>query len=195
MVKASTFIRIPLKRLGVLIGPEGKTKKNIEKKLLVELNIDSETGGITVALAENARDPSCLFVARNTITAIGRGFSPEHAFRLINDEEAILEVIDLRRIFGKSLSDVRRVKGRIIGMNGKTRKTIEELTDTKIAVYGYTVSIIGNFEQTDAAKAAIQMLIRGSPHYIVNRFLQRKRGELKKRMLEIWKNPSKEIMK
>ncbi|MBS7621647.1 hypothetical protein KEJ32_06015, partial [Candidatus Bathyarchaeota archaeon] len=67
------------------------------------------------------------------VTAIGRGFSPEHAFKLIQDEEAVLDIIDLRIIFGKSESDIRRVKGRIIGMDGKTRRLIEELTDTNIA--------------------------------------------------------------
>jgi ribosomal RNA assembly protein len=178
--------------VGVLIGPEGKTKKSIEEKLSVELQIDSETGGVTLVLAENAEDPSLLFRMKDVVTAIGRGFSPEHAFRLIRDEEAMLDIIDLRLIFGKSESDIRRVKGRIIGMNGKTRMIIEELTDTNVAVYGHTIGIIGNIEQAQAAREAIQMLINGSLHSVVYRFLHRKRRELKKKMLEIWEKPPEE---
>jgi ribosomal RNA assembly protein len=192
VARPSTFLKIPKERVGVLIGPEGKTKKSIEEKLSVELRIDSETGDITLMLAENAKDPSLLFKAKDVVTAIGRGFSPEHAFRLIHDEEAILDVIDLRTIFGRSESDIKRVKGRIIGMDGKTRRIIEELTDANICVYGHTVSIIGNMEKAQAAREAIQMLINGSQHSTVYRFLHRKRRELKKKMLELWEKPPEE---
>jgi len=192
VARASAFLKIPKERVGVLIGPEGKTKKNIEEKLSVELQIDSETGGVIISLSEKAEEPSLLFRAKDVVTAIGRGFSPEHAFRLIRDGESMLEVIDLRAIFGKSESDLKRVKGRIIGMNGKTRKIIEELTDTNVCVYGHTVSIIGNIEQVQAAREAIQMLINGSQHNVVYRFLHRKRRELKKRMLELWEKPPEE---
>lgn len=191
MARASTFLKIPKERVGVLVGPEGKTKKNIEKMLSVELQIDSETGDVTLLLAENA-DPSLLFRAKDVVTAIGRGFSPEHAFRLIRNEDAMLDVIDLRTVFGRSESDIKRVKGRIIGMNGKTRRIIEELTDTNIAVYGYTVSIIGDVEEIEAAREAIQMLVKGSLHSTVYRFLHRKRRELKKRMLQLWEKPPEE---
>jgi ribosomal RNA assembly protein len=192
MAKPSAFLKIPKERIGVLIGPEGVVKKSIEEKLKVELQIDSATGDVAVTLMEKAEDPSMLFKARDVVTAIGRGFSPEHAFRLIRDEDALLDVIDLRDFCGRSESDIKRIKGRIIGMNGKTRRIIEELTNTNVAVYGHTVSIIGDMEQTQIAREAIQMLIRGSQHSTVYRFLHRKRGELKKRMLELWEKPPEE---
>lgn len=172
-----------------MIGPEGKTKKSIEEALSIELQVDSESGGITITLSEKAEDPSMLFRAKDVITAIGRGFSPEHTFRLIRDEDAILDVIDLRLVFGRSESDIKRVKGRIIGMNGKTRRIIEELTDTNVAVYGHTVGIIGNVEEAQIAREAIQMLIEGSLHSTVYRILHRKRRELKKKRLELWEKP------
>jgi ribosomal RNA assembly protein len=189
VAKPSTYLKIPAERVGVLIGPDGTTKKNIETKLSVELQIESETGGVTITLTEGATDPSVLFKAKDVVTALGRGFSPEHAFRLIRDEEAMLDVIDLRVTFGRSESDIKRVKGRIIGMNGKTRQIIEELTDANVAVYGHTVGIIGNVDQAEAAREAIQMLVRGSLHSTVYRFLHRKRRELKKKMLELWEKP------
>jgi len=188
--KASTFVRIPKERVGALVGPEGKTKKNIEEKLCIELQIESDSGGVTLTLAEKNDDPSTLFRAKDIVTAVGRGFSPEHAFRLIRDENAVLDIIDLRTSFGKSESDLQRVKGRIIGMNGKTRNIIEELTGTYVSVYGHTVGIIGTFEQVDVAREAIQMLVRGSLHSTVYRFLNRKRRELKKKMFELWEKPS-----
>jgi ribosomal RNA assembly protein len=190
VARANSFTKISRERIAVLIGPEGKTKKQIEKMLSVQLRIESETGGITIILAEDAEDPSVLFKTKDVVTAIGRGFSPERAFRLVRDEEAVLDIIDLRTVFGKSESDLRRVKGRIIGMNGKTRKIIEELTEADVVVYGHTVGMIGKIEQVEAAREAIQMLIRGSLHSTVYRFLHRKRRELKKRMLELWEKPA-----
>jgi ribosomal RNA assembly protein len=178
--------------VGVLIGPEGKTKKHVEEKLKVELQIDSQAGDVIVTMAEKADDPSMLFKAKDLITAIGRGFSPEHAFRLVRDEEAVLDMIDLRSVFGKSEADIKRVQGRIIGTNGKTRRIIEELTDTNVSVYGHTVGIIGTVEQVQIAREAIEMLVKGSMHGTVYRFLQRKRRELKKRKLELWEKPPKE---
>jgi ribosomal RNA assembly protein len=192
LARANTFIKIPKERVGVLIGPEGRTKKNIEEKLSVELQIDSEAGDVTIMMAEKAADPSMLLKAKDVVTALGRGFSPEHAFRLIRDEEAILDIIDLRTVFGKSEADIKRVKGRIIGMNGKTRRIIEELTDTNVAIFGHTVTIIGTVEQVQVAREAIEMLVRGSMHSTVYRFLHRKRRELKKKMLEIWEKPPEE---
>lgn len=187
--RPNTFVRIPRERVGVLIGPGGETKRQIEKALNVELQIESDSGGVTIALAENFNDPSVLFRAKEVVTAIGRGFSPENAFRLIREEDAVLEIIDLRSIFGRSESDIRRVKGRIIGAEGKTRRGIEELTDTNISVYGHTVGIIGGLEQVQIAREAIKMLIEGSQHSTVYRFLHKKRHELKKSMLDLWERP------
>jgi len=189
---ANTFVRIPRERVGVVIGPDGTTKKNIEDKLQVKLDIDSDAGDVNITVPEKAADPSTLFRAKDVVTALGRGFSPEHAFRLVRDEDSVLELVDLRAVFGKSEADLKRVKGRIIGMNGKTRKIIEELTGASIAVYGHTVGIIGTLDQVEVAREAVGMLVKGSMHSTVYRFLHRKRRELKKKMLEIWEKPPEE---
>ena len=184
------FVKIPKERIGVLIGPDGKTKREIEENLNVKLEVDSETGDVTINLNEDSTDPSQLFKARDIVLAIGRGFSPQRAFRLLHDEDVMLTIIDLREIFGRSKSDIRRVKGRIIGKEGKTRRIIEECTEAYISVYGHTVSIIGGVEQSEIAREAISMLIKGNQHATVYRFLQRKRHELKRRKLELWEGSS-----
>ena len=184
------FVKIPKERIGVLIGQDGKTKREIEENLNVKLEVDSETGDVTINLNEDSTDPSQLFKARDIVLAIGRGFSPQRAFRLLHDEDMMLTIIDLREIFGRSKSDIRRVKGRIIGKEGKTRRIIEECTEAYISVYGHTVSIIGGVEQSEIAREAISMLIKGNQHATVYRFLQRKRHELKRRKFELWEGSS-----
>lgn len=185
------LVKIPKERVGVLIGPEGKTKQYIEEQLQVKLDIDKE-GSVTVALQESCIDPSLLLRAKDLVTAIGRGFPPETAFRLIRNQDDIFDLIDLRVIFGRSESDIRRIKGRIIGSEGKTRKLIEELTEADVVVYGHTVGIIGSYTEADAARNAIQMFIDGCEHHTVYAYLQRKRTELKKEKLKLWETPPEE---
>lgn len=192
MSKPSAFVRIPKERVGVLIGPEGKVKHDIEERMQTKLEVESEAGGVTITLDNKATDPSLLLRAKDVVTAIGRGFSPDEAFRLIRNEDTAFDFIDLRAIFDRSESDIRRVKSRIIGMNGKTRRTIEELTEADVVIYGHTVGIIGTFEQMDAARNAVQMIIQGCEHHTVYNYLQKKRRELKKQMLELWEKPEKE---
>ena len=189
MARPGTFVKIPKNRIGALIGPDASTKGLIENKLGVQLEVDSESGNVTVTLSPEASDPSMLFRAKEVVSAIGRGFSPEKARRLVEDEEAMLMVIDLRDFVGKSESDIKRLSGRIIGKEGKTRRVIEELTDTYVSVYGHTVSIIGTIEEAEIARQAVEMFIRGRLHASVYRFLNAKRRELKKKKMELWKKP------
>ena len=192
MSSLDTFIRIPKERVGILIGPEGKVKQYIEEQMQVKLEIDSEDGGVTIILSEKATDPSLLLRAKDVVTAIGRGFAPEIAFRLIRNEEEVFDLVDLRLTFGRSDSDIQRIKGRIIGSEGKTRRLIEELTEANVAVYGHTIGIIGTFEEADAARNAVQMIIEGCEHKTVYRYLQRKRTEMKKEKLQLWEKPAEE---
>ena len=189
MSRPTTFVKIPKSRIGALIGRNASTKELIERKLGVQLEVDSESGDIGVSLAAETTDPSMLFRAKEIILSIGRGFSPEKAGRLLDDEESMLIIIDLRDFVGKSESDIKRLSGRVIGKEGKTRRLIEELTDTYVSVYGHTISIIGSVEEAEIAKQAVEMFIRGRLHASVYRFLHAKRRELKKKKMELWKKP------
>ncbi|MEM1581007.1 MAG: KH domain-containing protein [Candidatus Bathyarchaeia archaeon] len=186
---AQSFVKIPRERVGVLIGTNGSVKDYIQEKLPVKLDIDSETGDVTITLKKEADDPSLLFKAKDIVLAIGRGFSPERAFKLL-EEDYMLDIIDLREIFGKSESDLRRIKGRIIGRDGRTREIIEEMSGALVSVYGHTVAIIGDIEQVSIAREAINMLINGSEHSTVYKFLQRRRQDLKRRRFELWEGSS-----
>ena len=184
------LVKIPKERIGVLIGTEGSVKEYIQRRLPVILDIDSETGDVTITLRDETEDPSLLFKAKDVVLAIGRGFSPERAFRLLDGEDIILDIIDLREFLGKSESELTRVRGRIIGKEGKARRMIEELTGALISVYGHTVAIIGDFDQVNVAREAILKIINGSEHSTVFKFLQKKRQEMKARRLELWEGGS-----
>ncbi|MEM0286517.1 MAG: KH domain-containing protein, partial [Candidatus Methanomethyliaceae archaeon] len=79
------YLRIPLDRIGVVIGEKGEIKSEIEKKTNTIISIDGKTGEVTIENTPNTTDPSGILKARDIITAIARGFSPEKAFRLFDD--------------------------------------------------------------------------------------------------------------
>ena len=184
-MEQKTYVKIPLDRVGVLIGPEGKAKARIERSLGVDLEIESEAGNVTITLSPGQDDVSVLFTAANIVKAVGRGFSPPRAMRL-SEEGWDLSIMDLEEYVGTSRSAQERVKGRIIGKAGRSREIIEELTETQISVYGGTVAIIGHVEALPAAMEAVGMLIRGSFHKTVWNYLYAYRRRLKKEKAEIW---------
>ncbi len=165
------IVLVPSERIGVIIGKNGKVKKEIEKRLGVKIRVEPEDNEVIIERDES--NPEGL-KAREVIKAIARGFSPEKAFKLFYDDY-YLEVITITDFVSKG--SLERIRGRLIGRKGKARRKIEELTNTYISIYGKTVSIIGDIEGLRDAKEAILGLIQGKQHNTVFRALERKKRE------------------
>ena len=117
--------------------------------------------------------------AGSIVKAVGRGFSPEHALRLL-ESDIFLHTIDLDE-YAKSERQMQSKRGRIIGKHGKAREEIEDDTGAVVSVYGRTVGIIGREEEIDRARRSVDMLLRGASHEKVFDYLKkpgRKRFEL-----------------
>lgn len=178
------YLKIPKERVGVLIGPHGKTKETVEKTTQTNIDVDSEAGSIAISPQESAEDPLAVWKARYMVKAIGRGFNPEIALKLI-DDDVMLEIINLPDYVGKSKKSILRQKGRIIGKDGKTRDIITEMTGTYVSIYGKTVSIIGEMEHLQIAKEAVEMILDGARHKTVYSFLERKKQDMKLREIRM----------
>ena len=87
-------VKIPKDRIGAIIGKGGKVKQQIEKRCGVEIEIDSENGDATIT-GKKPVEQMEAFRAVEVITAISRGFSPERACRLFEDEEMLFQQVDL----------------------------------------------------------------------------------------------------
>lgn len=166
-------LKIPKDRIAVLIGKNGETKKEIEELTSSKVEIDSGEGDVTF----ESEDPLKIFTCKEMILAIGRGFNPEVARDLIK-QDYILEIVAISDA-AKEKNHLKRIKGRVIGSEGKARKVIEELTETDICVYGKTIGIIGRADQVGVAKRAVEMLVRGSPHASIFRWLEKQRRIMK----------------
>ncbi len=177
-------VRIPVERVGVLLGKQGAVKAEIEKACNITMDVESRTGEVKVSIKEGVEEAE-PFKALAIINAIGRGFSPQRALKLLGDN-IMLEVIDLRGYAGKSKEALTRIKGRIIGLSGKSRRIIEELTGTEISVYGHSVAVIGEPEEVRLAVEAVRMLAEGSQHSTVYRMIQKARQKAKLERLRLW---------
>lgn len=153
-------VLIPEKRIKVLKSKE--TREKIEYEVNVKITIQEN-------IVEIEGKGLNLYQAKNIVKAIARGFSPEKAFRLFNENDQ-MEIIEL-----KDLSDnkIKTIKSRLIGTKGKTRKMIEKWSGCSISIYGKTVTIIGDYKQLEIARGAINMILRGSKHSKVYGFLRK----------------------
>jgi ribosomal RNA assembly protein len=152
--------KIPEQRKGVLIGKGGSVKEEIERETRTKISIGDAV--------EIEGEPLDVMKAKEIVRAIGRGFSPEKAFRLMDDEFRLV-VISLGHETDKRM---RRVFSRIIGREGKCKKKIELLTKTDICIYGKTISIIGEWRDVEKAGEVIELIIEGKPHSYVYRHLE-----------------------
>ena len=171
-------IRIPQDRIGALIGPKGSTKRMIQKISGISIEIDNEEGEVLIHDEKETADPPMALKIIDVIKAIGRGFSPDKAQRLFQDDE-YLDIVDLKEFVGSRKNQLTRIRGRLIGENGKTRRIIEDLTGCEMVIYGDTVSLIGTSVSLPVAKHAIELILNGSEHATVYHYLESERPRLR----------------
>ncbi len=170
--KQIQLLKIPKKRVAILIGTSGETKKEIEEKTKTKIKVDTE------GAVEIGGDSFDAWITKKIVKAIGRGFSPKKALLILN-EGYISELIELKN-WAKTDKSMLRLKGRVIGKEGKSKRTIEEVTQTYISVYGKTICIIGKTKKVLLAKRAVEMLLSGCQHSTVFKMVERERKKWEK---------------
>lgn len=166
-------LKIPKARIAVVIGKNGETKRDLEEYSRTSIDVDSKEGIVTI----NGKDAVKLYMVREMILAIGRGFNPETA-KLLLKQDYTIEILSLTD-FANKKNQLERVRGRVIGKAGKSREIIEQLTETSISVYGKTISIIGLPENVVSARNAIELLLEGATHSSVYKKLEKYRRNQK----------------
>ncbi len=182
--------RVPKNRIAVLIGKSGKTREMIEGACGGSLSVDSQTGDVSISW-KGEPDPIKRMKVPDVISAIGRGFSPDRAVRLLEDN-VFLRLYDIREWVGRQPNQTRRMRSRLIGTNGRIRTLIEEMSRCEIAVYGSTVAVMGDNEALSLATPAIEGILDGSEHSTVLFGLEqdKRRQRLRSKNLETFRDKS-----
>lgn len=146
-----------------------------KKKLEQELEVKITNQGKNLFIDGEAEKE---FIALQVIGAINLGFSTEKAL-LLKKEGIILQTIHIKDITKRK--DLERVRARIIGKQGRTLKTLNNLTCCEFSIQDNCIGIIGDTEDIREARQAITSLINGGKQSNVYTHAEK---EMKKKRLQ-----------
>ncbi len=109
------------------------------------------------------------YEASMIIDAINFGFTAKKAL-LLTDTELQFKKINIKDFTRRK--NLHEVIARVIGTQGKTKKTIEQLSECFLEISEREVGIIGEAEAVEKTTTAITSLIRGSKQANVYAFLE-----------------------
>ena len=142
-----------------------KARKELEKALDIKIeNHDKE-----INLEGSPEDE---YIAEKIIEAMEIGFSAQKAL-LIKTEDFFYENLNIKHYTKRK--DLKRIRARIIGANGKTLRLLTELTDCFFEIKENNIGIIGPPENVKNAHDAIILIIQGSKQANVYAFLEKHR--------------------
>ena len=141
-----------------------KNKVELEKKLNAKITIK---GKLISFESKNSLDE---YETHLVLDAMAMGFSTKKAL-LIKEPEMIFRKIGIKDFTRKK--NLKEVRARIIGKQGKTIKTIRSLSNCQIVLMDNEIGIIGNAESIEITTIAITNLIRGTKQSNVYHYLEK----------------------
>lgn len=163
-------IRIPEERVAILIGENGESKEEIEALTECDLTIKDN-------LVKIEGDPVDEMDAHRIVKAVGRGFNPDKALKLA-ERDVTFHMMDIND-YADTENSRRRLKGRVIGRDGETRRHLEKEGNVDISVYGKTIGIIGFAQNIQIVAEVINQLLQGRSHSSAYNYLEKNRSKIK----------------
>ena len=146
-----------------------KNKNKLKKALKVNIDVKKDK-------VDFEGEPENEFIAEEVFEAIDAGFSVNKALLLV-EEDYMLEKIYIREISRRK--DLRAVRGRVIGKEGKVLKNISQLSGCFIELKNNELFIIGESEDVEECKTALTSLVKGSKQTNVYNYLEKNREKRK----------------
>jgi len=140
-----------------------RAKSELEKKLNVEIKIQAKRVEITGNSLEE-------YEASIVLDAISFGFSAKKALAL-KEESKIFRILNIKNFTRKK--NLKEVRARIIGKEGKTKRTIENIAECEIIIKDNEIGIIGDAESIEKLITGITNLIKGTKQSNTYRYLER----------------------
>src|SRR3989344_8597782 len=155
--------------------------KNI-KKIKNDLELLEKRLGVKISIKEPNQitiegDSLKEYEAQIVLDAISFGY-PVRTALLLKDEGMVFQKINIKDVTRRK--DLETIKARIIGTQGRTKRTIENIANAELVVSGNDVGIICRAEEIDYIITALKNLIRGSKQSNVYNFLEKINDQKKK---------------
>lgn len=147
--------------------------KQATPKIEAKLKINIQVRGKKVTVKGNELNE---YLAIQIISAIDYGFDVEDALLLLN-QDYTFKVINIKEHTNrKKLADVR---ARIIGSEGRAKKTLANLTNSKVTIKNNEVAIISHVDNIEALTQAVISLAQGAKHGNVFAYLEKQNRNLR----------------
>ena len=140
--------------------------KNV-KQLELELNVKIKIKGKEISIDGTPEDE---YIAEKVIDAVNFGFPLEAALSIKNDD-FLFERLNIKDFTHRK--DLKRIRARIIGTEGRTFRTLNQLTDCNFEIRDNEVGIIGSPESIKNGHEAVILIIHGSKQANVYAFLEK----------------------
>ena len=140
-----------------------RTKEELEKKLEVKITIQ----GRKVTFSGDSLQE---YEASIILDAISFGFSAKKAL-FLKDENMIFRIINIKTFTRKK--NLREVRARVIGKEGKTKKTIENISNCHLIIKDKEIGVICSSESIEKLTTALSSLVRGAKQANTYRFLEK----------------------
>ncbi len=139
-----------------------KNKEKLEKELGVKIFVDGKK--ILIEGSGVAEYESEIVFA-----AIDFGFTIKQALSL-KDEEKMFRKIHIKEHTKRNLKDVL---ARVIGIKGKAKRTMEDISNCRILIKEKEIGVLGDVEDVDNVITAIIHIIKGSKQSNMYSYLER----------------------
>ena len=140
-----------------------RTKSELEKKLNIKISIEGKK--VTVE-----GDPLNEYEASIILDAINFGFSTYKALT-VKDENMVFRILNIKNFTRKK--NLKEVRARIIGKQGKTKKTIENISGALIVIKDNEIGLLVDAEKMDEIITGITNLLRGTKQSNTYRYLEK----------------------
>ena len=158
----------------LIIKSKTKIKKiipKIESRLKIKISLVKNTVSIS-------GEEFNQYLALHMLEAVDFGFDIDDVLLLINPD-FIIDFISIKEHTKKH--NLKEVRARVIGTQGKAKKVIELLTGAKIVIHDNLVGVIAESERMEAARQAMISLIQGANHANVFAYLEKQNAKFNMR--------------
>ncbi|MFZ8856218.1 MAG: hypothetical protein ACO2OX_03440 [Candidatus Nanopusillus sp.] len=151
-------------------------KVNELEKLLKERNIkySKNKNKITVYY----EDFYFLYKFDKFVKGLKAGFDIKKLLNILDNDWDILE-IDLKLVLEKKINHIIRIKGRIIGEEGKVLEELKKRTNADIIIKDKYIYVLGDNISLQSAYEGIKRIIKGEKHGTVFNYLDKYIKDLK----------------
>ncbi len=151
-------------------------KVNELEKLLKERNIKYNKNKNKIIVYYE--DFYFLYKFDKFIKGLKAGFDIKKLLNILDNDWDILE-IDLKLVFEKKINHIIRIKGRIIGEEGKILEELKKKTNADIIIKDKYIYILGDSVSLQSAYEGIKRIIKGEKHGTVFNYLDKYIKDLK----------------